>query len=220
MSRGFPTWLQKAPLGSSTSFKDYSRWRTIRPANASRKVNTYVTLPAFSLSVGSGWLGASYAIATFTYNVSRRFSFLRLSNYSNSTFCLVVRFVDTDGSTVRYKLWEDVGEKLYVPLYTNQAIGLDFAFEIWTVEGSNSPLLAASIDWITSILEVPADLCDSEDVAEDAGVENLNLFSQDLTLPLVFSGLWPGTILSGDYLTDSDGNPILDSDGNLIRPTP
>lgn len=117
-------------------YTDQGAWRSTRPAPPMRKVFGYVNLPICSFTVDSGWLGASYIRAEYSYTASRKFG-LQRPIVPVSTFCLCIR-CERDGVIYRYKLWEDVGERLFVPLYDGELIERSFVLELWTVQSSNT----------------------------------------------------------------------------------
>lgn len=127
--------------------------RSFGPVSALRKVSTYVEIPSFNLPVD--WLGASFIRVQFQYQASGPFLFPALPvRPANANFCLCVRYLE--GSTVvRYKLWEDVGELLYVDMYNYQKIGANFWFEVWSTDGETDVNLDAAISVITGLRRNP-----------------------------------------------------------------
>lgn len=89
-------------------------------------------LPSFEIS--STWRGASEIIAKFVYEFDKNFSFIRIATPANPNFVACISWKPTSSTIVRYKLWQDVGEILYVPLYNGERIGNEFFIEIWNIK--------------------------------------------------------------------------------------
>lgn len=100
-----------------------------------KRVST-IYIPAFS--VESVWRGASEIIKEFRYSLSNNVSLLKITAPANPTFVACVAWKPTSETIVRYKLWQDAGEILYVPLYSGQKIDNDFSIEIWNVQPDES----------------------------------------------------------------------------------
>lgn len=97
-----------------------------------RKLATYLTIPEFSLD--ATWRGASEIIKKFRFNLSSPISFVRITPPSDPNFVACVAWKPTSETIIRYKLWEDVGEILYVPLYGGQTVLANFSIEIWNTK--------------------------------------------------------------------------------------
>lgn len=92
------------------------------------------TLYLAGFSVATTWRGASEIVLELRYALGFNFSFLLVAPPSNPNFCACIAWKPTADTIVRYKLWEDVGEILYVPLYNGELIGGNFSIEIWNVK--------------------------------------------------------------------------------------
>lgn len=110
----------------------YRRFR--RSATWVTKLRSYITLPAFSIE--NIWRGASEIIYRFDYsaeNISLLESF-PITPPTGANFVACVAWRPAENEIVRYKLWKDVGEILWVPSYSGQRISADnFYIEIWNV---------------------------------------------------------------------------------------
>lgn len=96
-----------------------------------RKTGTYFAIPAFS--VDTVWRGASQIVAKFNFSLDENINLIR-DITPQEGFCACISWKPTSTTIVRYKLWENVGEILYVDLYNGEKIGSDFAIEIWSVQ--------------------------------------------------------------------------------------
>lgn len=91
-----------------------------------------IVIPSFSKAIAA-WTGASIEVAQFNYSVGSWFTIRGLpTKPATPTFVPVIRYrIDTQ--MFRYKLWENAGEVLYLPLYGGQPIGPNFSIELWSV---------------------------------------------------------------------------------------
>ena len=94
------------------------------------KVGTIITLPAFSIE--TTWRGASEIVGKFNYTLGNNISVLRIEPQAG--YCACVSWKPTSETIVRYKLWEDVREILYVDLYSGERLGSEITIEIWNVK--------------------------------------------------------------------------------------
>ena len=155
-----------------------------------KKLRSYFEIPAFS--VANTWRGASEIVHRFDYDLSA-ISILNhfpLEQPSGANFCPVLSWL-VDEVFYRYKIWENVGEILWLPLYAGQKItGDSFHIEIWNVNPSSGILtaedgsiltteagqgiqadgnvnvtteLTEAIRFYTSRLILPSSMCDDED---------------------------------------------------------
>ena len=131
-------------LGTKPRLRVASRWVT--------KLQTYLQLPAFSIDVT--WRGASEIVKKFNFDLDKNISLIHFlaEAPSNPNYVACVSWKPTTETIVRYKLWQDVGEILYVPLYSGQTIKKNFAIEIWNIKPaagqSESGTLASEEDAI------------------------------------------------------------------------
>lgn len=157
-----------------------------------RKLRSYYVFPSFTIP--NVWRGASEIIYRFDFDAGL-ISLLNkfpLTPPDNVTFCPVLSW--REGETFkRYKLWENVGEILWLPLYNKEKIPTDqFYIEIWNTDtrvqyvlgtedgnvlgtengmvlgwsGTESDVITLDLDikLYTSKLTVPEDYCDDEDI--------------------------------------------------------
>lgn len=214
---------------SAYHFKEFSAvapydigvWNDWIPRDAAAKVNTYASIPAFNLTIDSGWLGASYIRANYAFVADRNFSLRSLPVRTVSpNFCPCISYT-SGGVVYRYKLWENVGEHLFVNLYNGEKIGAAFNIEIWTT--TQNVVSSAGFDVITGVLTEALSACSTDNVAEDAGIENLLLWAllegwDPSSETLVFGIAWPGNVLVGTYITTPEGNVIFVPEGTYIIP--
>jgi hypothetical protein len=109
-----------------------SKPRTRSAGIAVTKRHTILYLPAFE--VDATWRGASEIVKEFRYSASNNMSIVKRATPTNPNFVACVAWKPTAETIVRYKLWEDVGEILYVPLYNGEKIDGDFSIEIWNTK--------------------------------------------------------------------------------------
>src|SRR5437660_5135998 len=119
-------------------------------SNYVKKTANFIVLPAFNIP--NTWYGASHIIAKYKYTISNKFSILKLPARPNDTFCLALTF---GIGPYRYKLWQNVGEILYVPLYTSEIIDSSFNLEVWNVTGQLLAINPGSLVIDISILYLP-----------------------------------------------------------------
>jgi hypothetical protein len=115
-----------------TAFSVATKPRTRSAGSAVTKKHTVLYLPEFS--VNTVWRGASEIVKEFLYELANSISIVRRSTPANANFVACIAWKPTSNTIVRYKLWEDVGEILYVPLYNGEKIGTNFSIEIWNVK--------------------------------------------------------------------------------------
>ena len=131
-----------------------------------RKGLTYVQLEVFTYFT-FGWGGYSHIVAKYNFYLNNNFSFLLpLSLATSNAYCPCVAWKPTDTTIVRYKLWEGVGEVLYVPLYSVQVINKNFSIEIWVTP---NPTVNPIGKIYTSIMNLPTSKCDFETETDISG---------------------------------------------------
>lgn len=125
------------------------------------KRSTYITFPAFAIA--NVWRGASEIVREFKFALANKTSIINLFTEApaGANFCPCIAWKPTSDTIVRYKLWEDVGEILYVPLYNGETINSDFSVEIW-----NTPDTTGGGPYRLSLstLVIPSDFCDTSDI--------------------------------------------------------
>lgn len=128
-------------------------------ASYKHKLNTFVEVP--SLVFPCVWRGASEIVAKLNFTIATNLSFF--DNVPlNPDYCAVISWRVDSNTIARYKLWEDVGEILYLDLYNGQTIGSEPSIEIWNTKDS----LFATIEGFrlkTSELIIPSCSCDNDD---------------------------------------------------------
>lgn len=164
-------------------------WEQWKPFNAVHKVRTYVALPAFTYA--TNWLGYSELITQFNFSADRSFYLKRRpAKPSGVNYQLCIKY-RVGNAVFRYRLW---GVSLTtgldeIPLYTNQIIKKNFVLEVWSTENLTASQ-ATAINLITSVVQIPDDISDLDDVALATGVE-FNSYSPidpvgNLDFPVVF----------------------------------
>ena len=146
-------------------------WDTYTPATAVGKSYAYIDLPVFSYSSNLAWGGASEIATQFNFSASQNFVLLnRPAKPSGVNYCLTIRY--RQGADIkRWKLWENVGEILNVPLYAGQVIKKNFTLEVWTIETSTTVSNAAVLQLISGLVVIPSDLRDTAGTALASGTE-------------------------------------------------
>jgi hypothetical protein len=133
--------------------------RSLVSATYVRKLFTTLILPTISIS-GNVWRGASEIVRIYRYTSAAGLSFLDTIKSENSNFCAVIAWKPTSNTIVRYKLWEGVGEILYVPLYTGQTTGAEFQIEIWNTP--DTELIGGGDTFTLSQMALPTDFCEGD----------------------------------------------------------
>lgn len=202
-------------------------FQTIRPVTHCGYVGSFIAVPAFSYE-GPIWKGVSEAVVQYNYSADRNFVLKkRPTKPVEVNFCPVIRY-RVGLVTYRYKLWQDVGERLAEPLYTGQLIKKNFVIEIWNVSTEN----AVSSDGFNVELgmrQVPdinySDLSDQETDLSDT-IEPSGMISNVLALPT--TGLlsrytaegYAGSGILEDQVGSFDlaPNGILALDADFVNP--
>ncbi len=207
---------------SLTTITDWLSFRAVTPVE---KVRSYVELPAFTYA--ASWVGASEIATQFNFTASKNFVLRnRPTPPSGVNFCLCIRYRVGD-VVYRWKLWQEVGEVLNVPLYNGETIKKNFVLECWTLRDATTCSLSAAIRILTSVVTIPTDfrslgmtaLCSGTEYNKSAVAMTLN------TLSLVTSNLFfrfesdTGVSLSGSDVTawadqSGNGNHLID-DGSI-----
>jgi hypothetical protein len=144
-----------------------TRYQKLRVASTwVRKLRQNLVIPEFSVT--ATWLGASEIVKKLNFSLDNSISLPKfLQEIPDSPrYCACVSWKPTSTTIVRYKLWEDVGEILYVDLYNGETIPADFSIEIWNVKPTSSTVSNEIITEDGLVL-----VTESEDtlVTEDAG---------------------------------------------------
>jgi hypothetical protein len=186
-------------------------------------------LPSFS--VESTWYGASHIVKEFHYSVDNRISILKRVTPDNPRFVACIAWKPTSETIVRYKLWEDVNEILWYPLYNGERINADFSIEIWNVKpevatGGERTLITEEDSWIlvteedsTEIVtEGVSSIIGSEETIEHSGTALFHL--SRLILP-TNNCTTPSATVTGEECTDitldlTDFNPFIGDYYNVI----
>jgi hypothetical protein len=109
------------------------------------------------------WDGVSKIVHAWMINTARPLAIVALpAKPSSANFVPVLSWKISEGVAMRYKLWNDVGEYLYVPLYRYQRIPQTFKLEIWNTKDKTLATLAESIQLLTSLLSLPTKYCGDE----------------------------------------------------------
>jgi hypothetical protein len=145
-------------------------WLQFRPLTPVGKIRTYVQLPAFDYL--PAWTGASELVTQFNFSATKNFYLKNRPTKPtgvNYLLCIKYRVGDT---VYRYKLWtlDGVTGLDDVPLYAAQLIKKNFVLEIWSIEGGVASQ-SSTINLITSVVELPSDMADLDDVAFAVGTE-------------------------------------------------
>lgn len=126
---------------------DTTLLKTHTYGRAVRKLRSYIEIPAFDIA--NTWRGASEIITRFEFSSAYALSLLEkfpIEAPDDANFCPVVSWLK-DGVFYRYKLWENVGEILWLPLYEKQKITQTYFFiEIWNTDSRTQLALQAGED--------------------------------------------------------------------------
>jgi hypothetical protein len=115
---------------SKTQATRDSKPRSLTRGSVVTKRANIIYLPAFELT--SVWRGASEIIGKFNYSLAKSPSFSRITPQEG--YCACISWKPTGETIIRYKLWGDVGEILWAPLYNGERVGANFTVEIWNVK--------------------------------------------------------------------------------------
>ena len=128
----------------------------------SGKLRTYVTFP--EISIANTWRGASEIIAKYNFTLDKRFSITELFSSApfGVNFIACISWKPTEETIVRYRLWKDLGEILYVEDYDGQRINGDFAIEIWNTP--DTLIKGGPFSLRLSTLVLPSDFCEDDDI--------------------------------------------------------
>lgn len=128
---------------------------------ATKKLRTYITFPEFS--VANVWRGASEIVKQFNFTLDEVNNITQLFKTApnDANFCPCIAWKTGADTIVRYKLWNNVGEILYVPLYEGQAFTTDFRIEIWNTPDTN--LVGGPYKLYLSKLIIASCRCESDD---------------------------------------------------------
>ena len=133
------------------------------------KIETYFEFPEITIE-NNIWRGASEMLWRYIYKTP--FTMALRTRFSEApegtTLCLVISWKPTSETIVRYKLWKDVGEILFIPDYSGQAIkSFDgkWQLEIWNT--IHPTLYSPEVRFYTTNMVVPEDFCDDEAIDLD-----------------------------------------------------
>lgn len=159
--------------------QDFNRFKSptvIQPTRAK------LLLSPFTLAA-STWAGASTILAQYSISNDYWFSFKTPIRAFGENFVLAIRYYDAENDViVRYKLWEDVDEILFYPVYAGERIGLNAVLEVWSVDTTDAPVLSDDYTFYTSVLSFPPQqLCAG--CCQEANSETLLIASDPSVLP-------------------------------------
>lgn len=171
-------------------------WGYWRASEAKTKSNYFIEFPVFEYTQ-IPQLDASYIVTEFRLTAPNPFSLpYNILPPNGVNFCLAVRWPQTDNdglNVTRYKLWSNVGEKLYFPEYNGEVIPVNSVFEIWNVLNSGEVSNSVPFRISTSLLaEFGANrACCEGESNQLTLVQVCELFANqgliDFDLPLVFN---------------------------------
>jgi len=116
-------------------------WKQFRPAATNELAYSTLTLPSIYADT-SAWVGYSVCLRRTDIANTEGFSLQPLAEAISDEYVLCVSY-PVEGSTtqsIRYKLWEGVGEVVSATLYQGQIIGPGAYLELWTTINSPNPL--------------------------------------------------------------------------------
>lgn len=133
---------------------------------ALRKAKAYYAVSLQIFSVDYTWLDASHYVFQTDYTFPLPFAFLfPITPPTGVNFCLIVNAGGT-----RYKLWENVGEEVFFPLYAGELITASFSLECWTTVNNTTISNEVALLFLTSIRVNLTDISESN-TEVDAGSE-------------------------------------------------
>lgn len=123
-----------------------------------KRIQSYIGIPA--LSIPNTWRGASEIIHEFLYSPTTYLSFITrfpVTAPPDCNYCPCIAWKPTSDTIVRYKLWKDVGEILYVPVYSGQRFNIPFSIEIWNT--NHATISGSEQFFYTSQTYIPTNRC-------------------------------------------------------------
>jgi hypothetical protein len=112
--------------------------------------------------------GASFIPAQFDVTLTAPSAFkFPIMPPDDTTFQLVVRWVDSDGDTHRRKLWALAGVDIAPPLdlYNGETISASFTLECWNVDGASTIELPSELVLYSSLSTLPTTDTDHTNMA-------------------------------------------------------
>lgn len=210
-------------------------WQYLRQVAVRQKGRYYFVIPAFSVTAPT-WIGSSYITTEFRLSgITQSFSLQpkNLTPPEDVNFCLAIRtpITNSDGEDViRYKLWEDVGERLFYPLYDGELLSPDSVFEIWTSADFDETSLDVDYLIYTSLLVSSTADAQCAQAPSNSQANNLTQYcelfvpplipSGDYALPLVPSACFDDIQPSDEtfFIIDQNDNILADeSDNQLVH---
>lgn len=175
-------------------------WETISPARALGKVFGYVELPAFTVT-DLVWKDASEIVREYHFTASRNFTIRQLPTPRVGVdYCLAIRW-QIGAIVYRFKLWENIGERLNERLYANDVSVHEFVLEIWSTQATTATN-PAIIRIPLSLQEIVTDYSEApEDYEEAVGT------------PVAYAGLFVFPTAPPSPFLNEDGSPLLNEDG-------
>lgn len=114
-------------------------WQPFKRAVGNTYATSNITLPAVTVNAPT-WTGVSAFLRNAPVGNTVGINLVPLAEPLSSAYIICISYPISATQSVRYKLWEDVGEVLSAVLYTGQYIGPGAYLELWTVEDSPSSI--------------------------------------------------------------------------------
>lgn len=135
--------------------QDFAKFRDVALVQPTR---AKLIVPAFVLPA-SIWTGASLVLAEFAFGNSFWFSVKLPIKKFGTSFIAAIRYYDADNDViVRYKLWDDDDAVLFFPVYAGERLGLNAILEIWSLDLTTLPTLAADKTLYSSVFAFPPNM--------------------------------------------------------------
>lgn len=140
------------------------------------------------------WNGASQIRAQVCFNSPNNFVLTELPEKPDDVnYCPCIRYRIGE-EVFRYKLWEDVGEILGVPLYNGEVIKKNFVIELWTVESTNEITNTEAFNLISSIQQITEEASEtSYEVATGTMFDSMLNIEEDIVLDTTNLLYWYST---------------------------
>ncbi len=119
-------------------------WKQFKPAKTNELAYSTLTLPSIYVEIPA-WVGYSVCLRKTDINNVEGFSIQPLAEPISDEYVLCVSYPVAGSTTqsIRYKLWEGVGEVVSATLYQGQIIGPGAYLELWTTINSPNPVAIA-----------------------------------------------------------------------------
>lgn len=112
-------------------------WQPYKQPGTNELAASTITLPAITITAPA-WNGYSNFLKRADVNNTVGISLVPLPEALATDYILCISYPVSDTQSVRYKLWDGVGEVISAPLYNGEYIGPSAMLELWSVLSSTT----------------------------------------------------------------------------------